>query len=43
MSGYCPNSMPGKYWCGLVLNAEGQEKAVLAHALKIGEGCHLWA
>ena len=33
----------GKYWCGLVINAEGPEKADLAHALKIGEGCHLWA
>jgi len=43
--GRCPALVrsSGKYWCGLVLNAEGQEKAVLAHALKIGEGCHLWA
>lgn len=31
----------GKYWYGLVLNSEGQEKADLAHALKISEGCHL--
>ncbi len=33
----------GKYWCGLVFSAKGQEKADLAHVLKIGEGCHLWA
>ncbi len=33
----------GKYWCGLVLNAEGRELADLAYALKIGEGCHIWA
>lgn len=43
--GRCPALVrsSGKYWCGLVINAEGPEKADLAHALKIGEGCHLWA
>jgi len=37
--GRCPALVrsSGKYWCGLVLNAEGQEKAVLAHALKIAD------
>ena len=44
-SGLCPAIVmtSGKYQCGLVLSAKGQEKADLVHALKIGEGCHLWA
>ena len=32
----------GKYWCSLILNAEGAEKAELIYILAIGEGCHLW-
>ena len=36
--GRCPALVrsSGKYWCSLVLNSEGREKADLAHALKIG-------
>jgi len=32
-----------RYYCGLVLDAEGEERQELVYALKIGEGCHLWA
>jgi len=31
-----------KYFCGLVLDAEGEERRHLEYVLKIGEGCHLW-
>jgi len=43
--GSCPavvKSADGKYWCGLVMKAKGQEEIEIRRILKIGEGCHLW-
>jgi hypothetical protein len=42
--GSCPAIVrsSGKYWCGLVMQAKGQDELELRRILKIGEGCHLW-
>lgn len=37
----CPSLVfrDGRYWCGLVLEADGNEKERLIDTLAVGEGC----